>query len=1469
MQSNFNFLETEIEFEMLVKPTTNMENLFRDGYYTQVVLQARQIAEAIVSEILNLEMIPVIERTTFNEQLRMAKVKKLVTEPIISNIYDIKSHGNTSAHDIESEVDRNLAENILKQVFDVAKWFYLKYAESPMNIEPFALPKQKSSDYSLINYETKSERKIIYVWTANNDDNMWPAYIGAEKVGETTVAETLRADWSDNSKYLQDAANKRIQQYANTAGVPHKTQWVTLAIKDDEKTWFHDYDVHAVLKRSGIKYSENLSGNEWFQTDVDTIKLAIDAVRKGNAAITTVKEPTVEYQSTIVLRPEQRQAIEETKKVFNKKQKMLWNAKMRFGKTLSTLQLIKEEGYEHVLILTHRPIVSDSWFEDFQKMKMAESGYQYGSKHDQHAITDFKADDKFVYFASMQDLRGSEQVGGKQGLKNDAIFGQTWDLVVIDEAHEGTQTELAENVQEAVVSDSTKVLELTGTPFNLLADYEDDQVFTWDYPMEQTAKMNWSIEHSGEKNPYSSLPKVNMFTFEMNQKGNYAYNNSFNFSEFFKVDDKDEFIYKNDVTAFLNEITKKSVTNYPFSTGEFRNNLRHSLWLMPNIKAARVFKKVLEEHPVFGKEYKVINVVDKNDNDENEADLARVRNAIGDKPWETKTITLTVRKLTTGVNIPEWSAVIFLNNTSSPTSYLQAAFRAQTPYSDQSGEKTNCYVFDFAPDRALTVMAQASQLRTAPGKRVTSEQKSDMKRLLNFLPIIGMSGNKMKPFSVDSMLGQLKRVYAQKAIDSGFSDDSLYSDELLLNLSQEDAKAFADLKAIIGSTNKEKIPKVIDVNNQGLTEEEYDKAEEGKKKPKKNRTLEEEEAINKMKIAKKNKKSMISILRGISIRIPLMIYGMKVDIEDDVNMVRFIDLVDDVSWDEFMPKGVTKKKFKEFSKYYDADVFIEAGKRIRRRVMELDVLDPLDRIQELAEIFATFKNPDKETVLTPWRVVNLHLHKTIGGLSFYDDLYKSTTVEGIGQRNWVNNEVWDDQKTFLEINSKTGLYPLYIAASLYYQASTELNEVTAGKFDIKQLNSIWRKILADNIFIIAKTPMAKTITERTLAGYTDISTNVAYIEDFVTFVKKSDKQYAIEEIGKALDMKKFDVVVGNPPYQQETNGKVTKNGQKRVINIFQHFQELTDEITGEFSSLIYPGGRWIHRSGKGMAQFGLNQINDPRLKKLIFFKDAESLFNSVGISDGLSIVLKDHSKNSTEFEYEYIENENAIDVNISSPGKKLLVLNPKDEPILLKIEAIVNSENIKFLSESIYSQKLFHVESDFAEKNPENIRLYTGQEFDNDKYVKLLTNDKAGKAGRATWFLTKKTLIPVNHELIDEYQVVVSSANAGGQKRDNQVEIIDNHSAFGRSRVALKSFKTLGEAQNFLKYVSAPLIKYAFLMTDESLTSLAKKVPDILDYTDSNKFIDFSKDVNNELNKLFGITEDEELYLKSKIRSDN
>lgn len=330
-------------------------------------------------------------------------------------------------------------------------------------------------------------------------------------------------------------------------------------------------------------------------------------------------------------------------------------------------------------------------------------------------------------------------------------------------------------------------------------------------------------------------------------------------------------------------------------------------------------------------------------------------------------------------------------------------------------------------------------------------------------------------------------------------------------------------------------------------------------------------------------------------------------------------------------------------------------------------------------------------------------------------------------------------------------------------------------------------------------------------------------------------------------------IIGNPPYQLIVAKKDTENGQKAVVNIFQHFQLLADKLSSRFSSLIYPARRWIHRSGKGLADFGYNQINNKRLCRLHFFPDSTDIFQDVVIADGLSIVFMDNTKKKEGFIYAYSKGGKTVEVTMPNPGKTLMALDPMAEQINKKIQSVVIKHHFDYIYGSVLPRSLFSIESDFVEQNPTLVHPYQeGLMLDKDE-IKLFTNDKAGKAGRACWYVVHKSVIKTGLDYLHRWKVVVSSANAGGQKRSNQIAVLDNRSAFGRSRVALKTFETEQEARNFYTYCQTDFVHYAFLLTDEALTSLGKLVPDLLDYADNNGIIDYTQDVNTQLYQLFGI----------------
>lgn len=1359
--------------------------------------------------------------------------------------------------------------------------------------------------------------KLIYVFSMPYDDHK-----GMLKVGMATLKSSKQPDdILPNSHELNQAAHARIKQYIGTASMKYTLLHTELAVRTVGTflATFSDKDVQNVLMNSGVhKVQPNGStGDEWYLTDIETAKAAIRAYKQGNTSISSGMITHVTPQATITLREEQEEAIEKTIRTFKKENEMLWFAKMRFGKTLSTLEVIRRCQYRRVIIITHRPVVDDGWSEDFKKIffpgnsineynyerKTKDSAYTFDEKTDSENDLKIRSLDKkgahFIYFASIQDLRGSQIVGGNYN-KNNSVFALDWDLIVIDEAHEGTQTELGDNVIKTLRKEKTKVLALSGTPFNLLNQYSEDNVYTWDYVQEQKKKSEWDLLHNGDHNPYADLPKMHIYTYDLGEKlkkfvSDEYDTKAFNFREFFRVwykgpNSKRElpknavegkFVHESDIVSFLNMLVKEdSDSGYPYSTQEYRDMFRHTLWMVPGVKEAKALSELLHDHPVFGN-FGIANVAGEGDKYEEEHAkdaLELVRNTIKEHKYS---ITLSCGKLTTGVTVKEWTAVLMLSGSYSTAAaqYMQTIFRVQSVGSIDGRQKTDCYVFDFAPDRTLKVLTETVHLSRKPGKNQVKRREA-MSEFLNYCPVIAVAGSKTKKYSVESMMEQIKQIYAERAVNSGFEDESIYNDELL-KLDDIDASKFNDLRDLIGTSKVSKKKSEVVVNGQGLTDEQIEHIDDPTPvEPDTPDPLTPEQIAERLakKQAKEARKKAIDILRGISIRMPLMLYGMEnVALDEDIDIERFVQEIDDKSWMEFMPQGVTKKIFSDFIKYYDRDVFIAAGKRIRKLAAAADKETPTRRVQMITEIFRHFKNPDKETVLTPWRVVNLHMSSTIGGWCFFNENFEDDTQDEkkrleeprFVDMGAVTADVFREDGKALEINSKTGLYPLYLAYSFYKQ---RIEGMSDDDWEPEECQYFWNEVIRDNVYVICKTPMAKSITIRTLRGYNIVPVNAHYFEDLVNMLINKPEQFAKRILRgnywkKEVSKMVLDAVVGNPPYQIETAlQQSSTNGQASRKNIFHYFQMAADSISSGAISLIYPGARWIHRSGKGMPQFGLYQINDVKLAKVDFYPDSQDIFKDVAIADGITIVYKNAKKTEPGFVYSYHKNGVTTTMQMQNPGEELMSLNPQDGSVVTKVMEFVSNNCLTYVHDRVLPRSLFGIESNYVEENPTAVRPYTDDsDIDFSKEIKLFVNDKAGKAGRSTWYITDRSNIPSGTEYIEEWQVVVSSANAGGQKRDNQIEIIDNHSAFGRSRVAIGSFKTREEALNYYNYSRTNLIRFMYLMTDESLTSLAKKVPDIMDYTTNNEFLDFSKDLNAQMYKLVGLSEDEIKYVESVI----
>ena len=1329
-------------------------------------------------------------------------------------------------------------------------------------------------------FKNAFEYKVIYVFTIDDQ-----AHNGLVKIGDATLHTVTPVDQlTPNSRELNQAALKRIRAYTNTAGLtPHllHSEIAVRTVKDKNGTLkieaFRDHHVHEVLKNSGytnVQLGES-SGKEWFSVDLQTAQKAIDAVKKNYS---NLSNSDIVKHSPIIFRPEQAACITKVVKHFKKADRFLINAKMRYGKTFVSLEIVKQCKFKKTIILTHRPVVDAGWYEDFTKIFYGVEDYIYGSKATGYTADKLLSSGKnFIYFASIQDLRGSSEVGGKFD-KNDIIFDTVWDCVIVDEAHEGTTTALGEDTVKAVFKDGsgTKLLALSGTPFNILTDYDENSIYTWDYIMEQECKSEWDKLHFGDHNPYDELPELRIYTYSLGDvlhNSNYITfeDKAFNFHEFFRTFTGDfskdyadmpegaevgDFVHEADVWSFLNLMTTEDEhSQYPYSNTEYRSLFKHSLWMVPGVKEARALKKLMLKHEVFGNGmFDIVNVAGNGDEEEkSEEALSKVRAAIKEaKKNDTYTITLSCGKLTTGVTVKEWTAVFMLagSYSTSAANYLQTIFRVQSPCNEDGKIKETAYVFDFAPDRTLKMVSSAVQVSAKSGKTKIGD-KQLMGKFLNYCPVIAVSGSEMKEYSATKLLQQLKRAYADKVVRNGFDDTNLYNDELF-KLTDIDIKRFDDLKGIIGSSKAAPKANDITVNDQGLTNEEYEEKEKLEKKKKKELTPEEKARLEELKKKKKVRNDASSILRGISIRMPLLIYGADIPYDEEITLDRFVDIVDDSSWNEFMPNGITKSKFKEFQKYYDEEVFIAAGRRIRNIAKEADTLDPMERVKKIAGLFSYFKNPDKETVLTPWRVVNMHMSDCLGGYCFYDETF---TEEGkldeprFVDRGKVTADIFGKlDSQILEINSKTGLYPLYVTYSVYRR---KLQEFVNEELTIKDKQDIWLQTVDENIFVICKTPMAKAITRRTLTGYSGGKINAHYFDDLINTMSNKPQMFLDKVLRqnywkKGNNVMKFDAIVGNPPYQILDGGGKGYSAKP----VYNYFVTQAKALNPAYVSMVTPS-RWFS-GGKGLDQFRSDMLADRSMRKIVDYTDNEMLFKNVSIVGGVNYFLWDRDY-SGDCEITSIRGEKVT--TMMRPLNEYDIFIRNNESIRL-IKEIENSNDVK-MDTVVYARNVFGIPSDFRGKNAPtteyNIAMFCSQ-----------------KSNSMTSTYIRMSDVIKEHSLIPKYKVIIGKVvPRGGEvgvdpsigyRVISTIQVLPPNSVFTDSYLLLAAFDTKIEAINFAKYFCLKLPRFLLHETYSSM-NISKAnfrfVP----------FLNYTKEWSeNDLFERYHCSKDEKEMITSLIR---
>ncbi|MGI6260118.1 MAG: Eco57I restriction-modification methylase domain-containing protein [Anaerolineaceae bacterium] len=1305
-----------------------------------------------------------------------------------------------------------------------------------------------------------------------------PSHKGSVKVGETT------------QKNVQD----RIKQQTGTVGIKHEFLFQRNAIRNDGSL-FHDRDLHAYFRLRGIKRTVlNDQATEWYyfgdvlraETMTDEyIHLKYDAVQ------------TDANQRDYILRAEQAEAVDVTCEYAKNPvhgPEFLWNAKPRFGKTLSTYDFARKIKAKNILIVTNRPAIANSWYDDFVTfIAWQEPGMKFVSESSaladrspmsredflQYVLSDpdEKIDIRCLAFISLQDLKGARFAGG-QYEKLEWVAEMNWDLLVIDEAHEGIDTLKTDRAFDKINRKFT--LHLSGTPFKAIASqkFHAEQIFNWSYLDEQEAKANWD-ESESDTNPYASLPTLNLFTYQMSKiveqklaKGMSIENEenidyAFDLNEFFSTRDDGKFVYEDDVIRFLDNL---HTGKFPFAENEYQQELNHSFWLLPRVAAAKAMERLLNNHPFF-KDYKVVLAAgdgrsllddeDINQLGESTSDAARttrsydrVKEAIANN---SRTITLSVGQLTTGVTIPEWTAVLMLSNIKSPAVYFQAAFRAQNPWEFEDPDtkkwyrKENAYVFDFAPDRTLVLFDEfANNLKDEGVKGTEAERKENIRELINFFPVIAEddegSLREISPEEVLTIPGHIKAVEVVKrgfmsnllfanigaifaapaefkaildkiapesnkrlaskrevkvtdpmlndrgevevdptiVINSahGLFGDKIYRTDIPATIEKyadipnrdkaarsiskeivgqikegfsEAAKEFGQTKKTILPNTKEtekiltqKIEENLYQHDQRLqkAKREYEEAKD-KQSSQQTRELVEEnyraevQAIHEtlhevvkasvdevtqnfvekqiVKQEEEKKKSteddVRDHLRGFARTIPafLMAYGSA-----ETTLANYDESIDPETFLE-----LTSITLDEFRKLRDGiEIIDENGQPktipglFNENVFNASIKEFFDLKARLADYLHGSHQEDIFDYIPPQRTNQIFTPRRV--VKMMVDLLEENDPQIFTRR----------ETTFIDLYAKSGLYLTEIAKRLF-----------AGLADaIPDEDERIRWILEKQLYACAPSNIIYNMVKNYVYdGFPEVSDANLLELDLTEAAKAGQvKEVLAERYGKEM---KFDVIIGNPPYQEKSDGGT------RDIPVYNHFVNQSRCFSPRYISMIMPS-RWM-TSGLGLNEFRASMLEDKRIKVLVDYPVSDEIFPNVEVKGGVCYFLWDR-------DFQGLCNFTSIrGEKVSGPALRnlgdydILIRDTKALPILEKVLEHSEPSIIEILS----------VDKEFGWTTNFN-------DFSKNKtegHIPLYYNIK----GKRLIGWIDRVRVEKSAELIETWKVMVPQAGSDGGKR--------------------------------------------------------------------------------------------------------
>lgn len=1414
-----------------------------------------------------------------------------------------------------------------------------------------------------------------------------PTHDGYVKIGDTT----------------RDAATRVFEQ-VGTAGLNPDILFEKLAKKSDGK-WFRDKELHRFLLLNGIERKDfNSRADEWFYFNGMPEKAEELTDKFINRDYEEIQ--ITDDKSDYVLRNEQQQAVEKTLEYFHsdhEEREFLWNAKPRFGKTLTTYDFIRNLKTTNVLIVTNRPAIANAWFDDFQKyIAWQELHMKFVSETDalsgkamsrqqyiDHLDTTNYSNPSQIAFISLQDLKGAKFAGGPYD-KLEWVAGLDWDVLIVDEAHEGIDTKKTDRAFNQIKRKFT--LHLSGTPFKAIANnkFNEEQIFNWSYVDEKEAKEKW--DPAIGSNPYENLPTLNLFTYQMSKmiedevtaglqienETNVDY--AFDLNEFFRVKDNGQFEYEDSVIRFLDNL---SSGKFPFSENQYRSELNHTFWLLPRVKAAKALEKLLKQHPTF-KDYAVVlaagDGVSISEDLEAEAldvkgntkSFNKVREAI---QKHDKTITLSVGQLTTGVTVPEWTAVFMLNNIESPSLYFQAAFRSQNPYEfERDGRlyrKENAYIFDFSPDRTLRLYDELANNLTSGSSKTSGERKSKIEKLLNFFPVIAEDEDgSMHEINASEVLATPTRITSREVVKRGFMSNLLFANiagifsgdspfkEILdkippeknkrlekprelevtepyldeegevlipkevvvgkskdifgekiyapIEVIEEVAKSIDEAKekqrdsiiALVGDITKsfadgfdklkdnfklnkgqtEDIKKTVHVTLEDMItdkhlaltnqvkelEREYEQKkvdveqenneetlqvvtqqyEEKKKEIKKtfteeiNKEVEEtihtivEEQIEKVEEKKKKttEDDVRDHLRGFARTIPafLMAYG-----DDQTRLENFEKNIDDATFEDLT--SITIEEFKKlrdgFEYENDKGNAIVVHGLFNEVVFNASIREFLETKKRLANYFDDSLQEDIFDYIPPQKTNQIFTPKRV-------------------VKKMVN--ILEEENPDIFSNKTTKFADLYVKSGLFItEIVKKLNDGLKEQIPDQQERIKW--ILENQVYACAPSNIIYNIVKNFIYNdVVDVSPkNLIEVDTTILTSREKLRTDIYEAFGG--DKLKFDVIIGNPPYQDETVG----TSDNPIYHLFmKESYKIADKVM-----LITPA-RFLFNAGKTPKSWNREVLTDEHLKVVYYQQNSSKVFPNTDIKGGIAITYRDVNKSFGEIgtftqflELNSILNKVTHKTNFESIVNNVFPQNKFNLEVLFKDypkyrEIIGSGGRERRLTTSIVEQL-----DVFTEK----------PRTSNDiKLIGLIKNKRVYR------FIHSKYI--EEHRNLHLYKVILPKSNGSGTIGEVLSTPIIGTPLMGytQSFISIGAFKTDYEGNAALKYIKTKFARTllgTLKITQDNNKDTWLNVP-LQDFT-LNSDIDWSKsisEIDKQLYKKYNLSQNEIQFIEDKVR---